>query len=141
MGPIPSHLLCRLDGSAADSAQVLWTNVVNGVGVNLNASNANGVPFDTSLYKSLGVYATVVGTVTGTTPTLQVVLDGVDPNGNAYFLGQLAATLTNQGNGGTYGVGSGQTAVLVVPRVCAVTWVLTGTTPVFNNVQIYVIGR
>lgn len=120
-------------------AQLLWTNVVNGVGVTITASGNAGKFFGSGPYKFLGLYIAVVGAVTGTSPTLTPTITGQDFNGNTFNL-VTGANITAAGN--TFYVASPTGATpIVVPPFASVSWTAGGTTPSFGNVQMSLFGR
>lgn len=79
----------------------------------------------------------------GTNPTLTVQLDLLDYFGNVFpaaltLTALSGSTLRAQGSIGVHAQGSGS---LVLPAQCRVTWTLAGTSPVFANTSISLLGR
>lgn len=98
---------------------------------------------DTHDMTDLWLAAFVVGTPTGTTPTLNVQLDLFDAFGNVFSnvvaLTQLTTATTKAYTSvGVHVQGSGS---LVIPNQCQVTWTLGGTTPKFPQTCLTLIGR
>jgi hypothetical protein len=90
---------------------------------------------------------TVAGTPTGTSPTLDVGLDVQDPDGNWYpTVAKITQITTAAGRGSAYAglhmpnVAS-TSAALVLPSFGRVTWTLGGTSPVYPQTSIALMGR
>jgi hypothetical protein len=103
-------------------------------------TNGSGTTFSVGNWPALEVVASVTGAVSGTTPTLNVVLDGFDAFGNAYYIGGFGTAITAAGNY-SYAVGPGTGNEYNPPATAQVTWAVTGTTPSFGGVEITVYGR
>lgn len=124
------------------SARVLFNLSSSGLTTKLSAS---GNSADINLVDVTDVWlaAYVVGTSTGTSPTLDVQLDVKDADGN--WLPQVAkiTQLTSapgysSTSAGLHIAGAGS---MVLPYWCRVTWTLGGTTPVFPQASICLYGR
>jgi hypothetical protein len=127
-------------GALNRQADLVWTNVVNGIGQRIN-SNGNGPIVDVSKYAYLELLIIAAGGVTGTTPTLAPAIDGFDSFGNAFFIGGLASPLSNTVAAASIAVGPGTANGFVVPNLAQVTWQVGGTTPQFFNTMMSLIGR
>jgi hypothetical protein len=108
-----------------------------------SGAGSNSGTIDTHDVTDLWLAAFVVGTPTGTTPTLSVQLDILDAFGNVFpaalTLTQLTASTTKaSASAGVHVAGTGS---LVLPSQCQVTWTLGGTTPKFPQSCITLIGR
>jgi hypothetical protein len=113
-----------------------------------NNSTALAVPnaaIDIHDATDLWLAAYVIGTPTGTTPTLNVQLDVFDYFGNLFAaelaLTQLTGAVTKaQGSIGVHVQGTGTS--LVLPATCQVSWTIGGTGgPKFPGVCISLLGR
>ena len=70
-------------------AKPVWTNAVAGAGPTLTTAGNSGV-LNIAPYSTLLLQATVVGPVTGTSPTITFTINGIDALGNLYA---IAATI------------------------------------------------
>lgn len=109
----------------------------------LSGAGSNSGAIDIHDVTDLWLAAFVIGTPTGTTPTLTVQLDLLDVFGNlfpaALTLTALTASTTKaSGSAGVHVTGSGS---LVLPSQCQVAWTLGGTAPKFPGACISLIGR
>jgi hypothetical protein len=104
------------------------------------AGATSSVAIDIHDVTNLWLAAATTGSATGTTPTLTVQLDLLDPYGNAYPA-ILALTAIAGAPGHASGSCGLNTSNLTLPMSCQVTWTLGGTTPAFTNVDITLIGR
>lgn len=142
-----------------DRGTLIWSLSQSGLGTTLTASGNSGnwtaagdftyrTPVDLRWVDDLTMTAYVAGTVTGTTPSMTIQLGFFDNSGNLYqptALKMTAITATSTpataqflavgrhaGSAGTY---------IVLPEWGNVAWTLTGTTPVFNGVEIELWAR
>lgn len=126
------------------TAQTLWNLNGSGLTTKLAVSGNSGtVPINIGDYVSLWLAVAVVGTSTGTNPTLDVQIDVQDPDGNWYLQVAKITQITAGPGSGHVSVGQhiGSTNGLVLPRYCRVAWTLGGTNPVFPQTSISLTGR
>lgn len=130
--------------SSYEPARVLWSLADSGTGKSLSgAGSANSGPINIIDLDNLLLTVVVVGTSTGTTPTLDVQLDIQDPQGN--WINQVAK-ITQMTAGPSSaalscGLNISGAGSMVLPQFCRVTWTLGGTNPVFPNAFINLLGR
>ncbi len=144
------------------SGQLIWSNTPpGGAGAaaitasgNSGLISVSGVP-PAGTFPGVGQVAAyqafylslVTGTPSGTTPTLTLHLDGVDPFGNVIpdlvTLGSTFSLTTTAGAAqDSFGIGITPAASNVcVPPGLQVRWVVTGTNPSYPNPQIALYGR
>lgn len=126
-------------GVYAPNAVTLFNSVVNGF-EDFTAASTTSIPVDLS--ESTDVLLTVTvppGALTGTTPTITVQLDGVDPAGNPIPAMVKTTIITVPG---TYTVSGGlHSTGLVLPAAGKVTVVLGGASPAASSIQITLTGR
>lgn len=103
------------------------------------SANGSSAALSALQYERLGLFIAVLTAPTGTSPTLQFTVNGVDGQGNLFQLAQ-SASITAAGNS-SLSIGSGETATLFVPQLVQVSWAVGGTTPVFPSVDITLYGR
>jgi hypothetical protein len=133
-----------VSGTYYPSARTLWTLSSSGLGQTLTASgNSGATPISLMDITDVWLAVFVAGTATGTSPTLQVQLDVQDADGN--WLAQVAKTaqLTSAPNYSSVSAGLhiAGTGSMVLPQFCRVVWTLTGTSPVYPQTSISLIGR
>ncbi|MFE2832169.1 hypothetical protein ACFXI6_14145 [Streptomyces mirabilis] len=129
-------------------ARVLWNLSDSGTPKSLNgAGSANSGAINLISISDVWLAVTVVGTPTGTTPTLDVGLDVQDPDGNWYpTVAKITQLTTTAGRGSAY-IGlhmpnvASTSAALVLPSYGRVTWTLGGTNPVYPQTSIALMGR
>lgn len=108
------------------------------------AGTTHSGPIDIHDVANLWLAVAVTGSVAGTTPTLTVQLDLYDnaPTPNLFPAFVALTALTGAGSAsasvGLYANGANQ---VVLPMACQVTYMLGGTTPVFNGATISLFGR
>jgi hypothetical protein len=125
-------------------ARVLWNLKGSGISPTLSASGNSGTtPINLIAVTDVWLAVFVAGTSTGTTPTLDVQLDVQDPDGNWILQVAKVTQLTSAPNYSTASAGLhiASTGSMVLPLYGRVTWTLGGTTPVFPNASISLIGR
>lgn len=126
-------------GVYAPNAVTLFNSAVNGF-EDFTATSTTSNPVDLS--ESTDVLLTVTvppGALTGTTPTLMVQLDGIDPAGNPIPAMVKTAVISAPG---TYTVSGGlHSTGMVLPATGKVTAILGGTVPTAAGIQIAVTGR
>jgi hypothetical protein len=129
-------------------ARVLWNltdgatpKTLSGVG-SANSGSINLIDIS-----DVWLAVTVVGTPTGTSPTLDVGLDVQDPDGNWYPTIAKIAQITGSAGRGSAFVGlhmpnvASTSAAFVLPSFGRVTWTLGGTNPVYPQTSIALMGR
>lgn len=126
-------------------ARTLWNLNGSGLTTKLTVSgNSGNVPIDIGDLASLWLAVAVVGTSTGTNPTLDVQLDVQDADGN-WFLQVAKITQITAGPGSasvSCGMNIGATNAIVLPRYCRVAWTVGGTaSPTFPQTSISLTGR
>jgi hypothetical protein len=129
-------------------ARVLWNLTPSGTITTLSgAATTSGPTFSLTDISDVWLAVTVTGTPTGSTPTLDVGLDVQDQDGNWYpAVAKITQLTTSAGRGSAYAglhmpnVAS-TSAALVLPNTGRVTWTLGGTTPVYPQTSICLIGR
>jgi hypothetical protein len=134
--------------SSYKPARVLWNLTPSGTILTLaGAATTNGPAISLTDISDVWLAVNVTGTPTGTTPTLDVGLDIQDPDGNWYpAVAKITQLTTTAGRGSAYAglhmpnVAS-TSAALVLPNTGRVTWTLGGTTPVYPQTSICLIGR
>lgn len=97
-------------------------------------------PIDAQEACDLGLYVAVAGAVTGAGATLDAQIDALDAAGNTYAQLAKITQITATGNGTAFcglHIGTG----IVLPERVQVTFVLGGTTPVFNAVSATLFAR
>lgn len=137
---------------ADDVARVIWSLTASGIGTAITATgNSGGYTATATPYRSAvdlrmvdDVWFSVnCGTVSGTSPHLTISLNAFDDQGNLFNLMALTA-LTAQGSqiafGGRHG-GGGSGTYFVPSEWGQVSWVVTGTSPVFSGLEICLYGR
>lgn len=127
-------------------ARLLYTNASDPtIGSNLAgaATVHSGLAIELNDACDVWLAVFVTGTSTGTTPTLDVYLDGQDSAGN--WFNQLVhapqittAPASSSVSAGIHMAGAG---ALVLPATGRITVVLGGTTPVYPQVTISLFGR
>lgn len=133
------------------ASRLLWSLTSSGKGTTLTASGDTGgwsaginVQSAIDLREITDVWLSVyvAGTVTGTTPSLVANLDVFDDQGNLFpaLLSTAAISGTTTGKAVSGGLHGGAGSV-VFPSFGRVSWTVTGTTPVFNQVAISLFGR
>lgn len=124
------------------AAALVWTNVVAGTGVTLSGvATANSGAISALQYERLGLFIAQVGAPTGTTPSLTITLQALDQDGNVYTLAAGTAITAAAVQEISVGPGLGATPNLFIPQLVQVQWAVTGTTPVFPNLQLNLYGR
>ncbi|NUP39519.1 MAG: hypothetical protein HOY76_21530 [Streptomyces sp.] len=129
-------------------ARVLWNLSDSGTPKTLSgAGSANSGVINLVDISDVWLAVTVVGTPTGTTPTLDVGLDVQDPDGNWYpTVAKIPQLTTSAGRGSAF-VGlhmpnaTTTSAAFVLPSYGRVTWTLGGTNPVYPQTSIALVGR
>jgi hypothetical protein len=132
------------------SARLIWSLTSSGLGTALAAGGNSGpwtptspnavTTVDLRDVTDVLLAVTVTGTVTGTTPTLSVQLNGFDDLGNVLAgLVKLSSNLTAAGS--ATASGGLHTSSLVLPAWGQIAWSVGGTSPVFPGVEICVYGR
>jgi hypothetical protein len=133
-----------VSGTYYPSARTLWTLSNSGLGQTLTASGNSGtVPISLMDVTDVWLAVFVNGIATGTTPTLQVQLDVQDPDGNWFAQVAKTAQLTTTPNYSSISAGLhiASTGSMVLPQFCRVAWTLGGTTPMYPQTSISLIGR
>jgi hypothetical protein len=124
-------------------ADLLWWSP-NAVSTTLSvAGTYHSAAIDLRDVCDVWLAVSVVGTATGTTPTLTVSLDVQDASG-AYLPSGLALTQITASpatGAGSAGLHIASTGSMCLPAFGRVTWVLGGTTPVYPGVSISLYGR
>ena len=142
-----------------DRGTLIWSLAKSGLGTTLTATGNSGnwnantdftyrTPLDLRWTDDLTMTAYVAGAVTGTTPSLTLQLGFFDDLGNlfqpaAFKMTAITATSTaitaqflaigrHSGSAGTY---------IALSEWGQVAWTITGTTPVFNGVEVEVWAR
>jgi|SRR5580704_7301789 hypothetical protein len=147
-------------GSAlGDRAALIWSLAGSGLGTTISANGNSGAyaantdyayrtPVDLRWTDDLTITAYVAGAVTGTTPSLTVQLGFYDDQGNLFQPSTLKLTaITAQSNATTaqflaVGRHAGSAGTYIaLPEWGQIAWTVTGTTPVFNQVEIAVYAR
>lgn len=129
-------------------ARVLWNLNTSGTPTTLSgAGSANSGQINLIDISDVWLAVAVVGTPTGTSPTLNVGLDVQDPDGNWYpTVAKITALTTTPGTASAFAglhmpnVAS-SSAAFVLPSYGRVTWTLGGTTPVYPQTSIALMGR
>jgi hypothetical protein len=129
-------------------ARVLWNLSDSGTPKTLSgAGSSNSGQINLIDISDVWLAVTVVGTPTGTTPTLDVGLDVQDPDGNWYpTVAKITQLTTTAGRGSAF-VGlhmpnvASTSAAVVLPSYGRVTWTLGGTNPVYPQASIALMGR
>jgi hypothetical protein len=129
-------------------ARVLWNLGGSGPGTTLSGAATTSSP-TVSLGDICDVWlaVNVQGTPTGTSPTLDVGLDVQDADGNWFPLIAKITQLTTTAGRGSASAGLHMPTVastsvpFVLPNYGRVTWTLGGTTPVYPQTSICLIGR
>lgn len=129
-------------------ARVLWNLTPANAPLTLSGAGSTSSPVINLIdISDVWLAVTVVGTPTGTTPTLDVGLDVQDPDGNWYpTVAKIGQLTTTAGRGSAYAglhmpnVAS-TSAALVLPSYGRVTWTLGGTNPVYPQTSIALMGR
>lgn len=139
-----------------DPARIVWSLATSGLGATITANGNSGTynaatqnactTVDLRAVEDVLLTVYVGGPVTGTTPTLVAQLDIYDDLGNLIQPAVLktAPNVTAAGGSGLVsgGVhGSSATSSIVFPSWGRVSWAVTGTTPVFQGVEISLFGR
>jgi hypothetical protein len=128
--------------------QTLWDLESSPLATTISANGNSGATLiDLLNVTDVWLSLFVVGTPTGTTPTLAAQLDVQDPDGNWFTA--VAKTGTVNAAGGSASAFAGlhtpnvttTAAAFVLPRWCRVAWTVGGTTPVFPQVSICLTGR
>ena len=126
-------------------ARTLWNLNGSGLSTTLSASGNSGstTPIDIGDVSDVWLAVNVTGTPTGTTPTLDVQLDVQDPDGNWYPQVVKVTQLTTAAGRSSVSCGLhiASTGSMVLPRFCRVVWTLGGTTPVYPQTSIALVGR
>jgi hypothetical protein len=139
-----------------DRAKLLWSLSGSGLGTTISAAGNSGgfsdVPpaafpssaIGLSPVGDIGLFVTVGGTPTGTTPTLTVQLDLFDSLGNIFLQVAKTAAINSSGAAAPVyaGVRGGSAAQYIVfPQYGRISWAVTGTTPVFPLCEFQLWGR
>jgi hypothetical protein len=130
--------------SSYKPARVLWNLTPSGTPLALSgAATVNGPIVSLTDISDVWLAVTVVGTPTGTTPTLDVGLDVQDPDGNWYpAVAKITQMTTSAGRASAFaGLHMPSTAAMVLPNSGRVTWTLGGTNPVYPQTSIALLGR
>lgn len=129
-------------------ARVLWNLSSAGAGTTLSgAATTSSAVINLIDVSDVWLAVTVTGIPTGTSPTLDVGLDVQDADGNWYPTVAKIAQLTGTAGRGSAYAGlhmpnvTTTSAALVLPSFGRVTWTLGGTTPVYPQTSIALIGR
>lgn len=137
-----------------DPARIVWSLASSGGPTTITANGNSGAyspltpnfasAVDLRTIEDILLTVYVTGPVTGTTPTLLAQLDLYDDLGN--LIPGVLKTPTVTGAGGSALVSGGvhgatTAASIVFPLWARVSWVVTGTTPVFQGAQIALFGR
>ena len=126
-------------------ARTLWNLNGSGLTPKLTASgNSGGPAIDIGDSASLWLAVAVLGTSTGTNPTLDVQLDVQDADGNWYLQVAKITQITAGPGSGYVSLGQhiGSTNAIVLPRYCRVAWTVGGTaSPTFPQASISLTGR
>jgi hypothetical protein len=130
--------------SSYEPSRVLWSLADSGTGKTLSgAGSGNSGQINIIDLDNLLLTVVVMGTSTGTTPTLDVQIDVQDPQGN--WINQVVKiTQLTAGPGSataSCGLNINGSGSMVLPQVCRVSWTLGGTNPVFPQTFINLIGR
>jgi hypothetical protein len=127
-------------------ARTLWTLSGSGPSTTLTAT-ASSAPINLISVNDVWLAVNVAGTPTGTTPTLDVALDVQDADGNWYpAVAKITQLTTTAGRGSAFAglhmpnVAS-TSAAFVLPAFGRITWTLAGTSPVYPQTSIALIGR
>jgi hypothetical protein len=134
--------------SSYKPARVLW-NLTSGATIPTlsGAATTNGPTISLGDISDVWLAVNVTGTPTGTTPTLDVGLDVQDADGNWYpTVVKIIQLTTSAGQGSAYAglhmpIVASNSAALVLPATGRITWTLGGTTPVYPQTSICLIGR
>lgn len=111
--------------------QILSNQNLVGTGSSGNSGNFDNLGRD--LYPNVTAVVEVTGTVTGTTPTLDIYVEALMPSGNYAILYHFTQIIATTGNGaGALPVFNTITNVMF--SQLRVRWVVGGTSPVFNGV-------
>lgn len=129
--------------------RTLWDLSSSGLGTTITASGNSGTPLiDLLDVTDVWLSLFVVGTPTGTTPTLAVQLDVQDPAGNWFTAIAKTATVNTAGTGASAFAGlhmpnvSTSSAAFPLPRYGRIAWTIGGTaSPAFPQTSIYLAGR
>ncbi|BFP50021.1 hypothetical protein KCMC57_63890 (plasmid) [Kitasatospora sp. CMC57] len=123
-------------------ARTLFNLKGSGTTTTLTASGTSGA-IDIGDSLCLWLAVTVAGTVTGTSPTLDVQIDLQDVDGNWYAQAAKITQLTAAGAGHvSVGLDMNGAAAITLPRTVRVTWTIGGTaTPTFPQTSISLTGR
>ena len=125
-------------------ARVLWNLKGSGLSTTLSTSaNSGATPINIMDVSDLWLSVFVVGTSTGTNPTLDVQVDVQDPDGNWFLQVAKVTQLTSGPNYSNVSLGlhiAGATS-MTLPQYCRVAWTLGGTNPVFPQASISLLGR
>lgn len=134
--------------SSYKPARVLWNLTPSGTPLTLSgAATTSGPAVSLVDISDVWLAVTVVGSPTGTTPTLDVGLDVQDPDGNWYPTVAKITQLTGSAGRGSAYAGlnmptvASTSATLVLPAVGRVTWTIGGTNPVYPQTSIALMGR
>lgn len=130
-----------MSGTYAPAARTLWT-LTGSASSRLTASGNSG-PINITDVCDLWLPVYVVGTSTGTSPTLDVQLDLQDPDGNWFPQVAKVTQLTSAPNftNVSCGLHIGGLGSMVLPQICRVVWTVGGTNPVFPQASISLVGR
>lgn len=107
------------------------------------AGTKTSPPIDIHDVTDLWLAASVTGTSTGTTPTLNVQVDLLDNSANV-FPAALALTQITTAPGhasGSAGMHIASPGSIVLPMLCQVSYVVGGTNPVYPGVTLSLFGR
>ena len=129
-------------------ARVLWNLSDSGTPKTLSGAATTSSPTINLIdISDVWLAVTVAGTPTGTSPTLDVGLDVQDPDGNWYPTVAKITQLTGTAGSGSAYAGlhmpnvTSSSAALVLPSYGRVTWTLGGTSPVYPQTSIALMGR
>jgi hypothetical protein len=134
--------------SSYKPARVLWNLGGAGPGTTLSGAATTSSPvISLGDISDVWLAVNVQGTPTGTTPTLDVGLDVQDIDGNWFPLAAKIVQLTTAAGRGSAYAGlhmptvASTSAQIVLPLYGRITWTLGGTTPVYPQTSICLIGR
>jgi hypothetical protein len=123
-------------------ARILWN--LKGSGTTSLSANGTSGAINLIAVTDVWLAASVAGTSTGTTPTLDVSCDFQDPDGNWYSppAAKITQITAGPGNGQvSFGLHIASPGSMVLPQYGRVSWTVGGTSPVFPSTSISLIGR